>query len=127
MARATVTTMSANVRNALIVVALAAAVFLLPGGGNGADLVSAVLGTLITASFAFIGYRLYREHRIDLYALGDQHRGLLYGALAIAIWAMAARVRLFATSPGILLWCALIGGAAYALVVVYRRYRDVSY
>lgn len=119
--------MPANARNALIVVALAAAVFLLPGGGSGADLVSAILGTLITASFAFLGWRLYREHRIDLLGLGDQYRGLLYGSLALIVWAMAARPRLFSATPGVLLWVALVGGAVYALVIVYRRYRDVSY
>jgi hypothetical protein len=119
--------MNANARNALIVVALAAAVFLLPGGGTSADLARAVLGTLITASFAFLGWRLYRENRIDLFSLGDPWRGVLYGAIAAAVWAMAARPRLFQSTPGILLWCALIGGASYALVLVYRRYRDVSY
>ncbi len=119
--------MNATARNALIVVALAAAVFLLPGGGSSADFVAAVLSTLITASFAYFGWRLYRENRVDLYALGNQHRGLFYGAIALAVWAMAARPRLFGTTPGLLLWCALIGGAAYALVLAYRRYRDVSY
>ncbi len=116
--------MSPVVRNVLIVLALAAAVHFLPGGGASADFVAAVLGTLITASFAYFGYRLYRQNRIDLFSLGDQHRGLLYGAIAVAVWAMAARGRLFGTTPGVLLWCVLIGGAAYALVLVYRRYRD---
>lgn len=115
------------VRNAVIVVALAAAVFFLPGGGSGADFVSQVLGTLITVSFAFLGWRTYRERRIDLMSLGDAYRATLYGALAVIVWAMAARGWLFDTTGGILAWCALIGGAAYALVLVFRRYRDVSY
>ena len=119
--------MTAPVRNSLIVLALAAAVFLLPGGGSSADFAAAVLGTLITASFAYLGWRLYRENRVDVEALGDQHRALLYGALAAVVWAMAARPRLFSTGSGTLLWFALIIGAAYALVVVFRRYRDVSY
>jgi hypothetical protein len=119
--------MNATVRNALIVVALAAAVYLLPGGGNGASFVSQVLGTLITASFAFLGWRMYRERRMDLESLGDPHRGMLYGALAAIVWAMAARGWLFDTTAGILVWCALIGGAAYALVLVFRRHRDLSY
>lgn len=119
--------MSTPVRNALIVLALAAAVYALPGGGESADFVSAVLSVLITASIAFFAYRFYRENRMDLYGLGDRHRGLLYGALGALVLMMAARVRLFDTSGGALLWFAVVIGSVYALYVVFTHYRSERY
>ncbi len=119
--------MSTTARNVLIVLALAAAVYALPGGGRSASFVEALLGILITASFAFLGWRLYRENRVAFFSLGDRHRGLLYGALGALVFALAARLRLFETSGGKLLWVAIMGGAIYALVVVFRHYRSYQY
>ncbi|MCW3012002.1 MAG: hypothetical protein JWO90_2406 [Solirubrobacterales bacterium] len=119
--------MSTDARNALIVVALAAAVYAIPGGGDSADFVAALLGILITASFAFIGYRLYRENRVAFFSLGDRYRGMLYGAIGAIVFAMAARVRLFESGPGALLWVVLVAGAIYALVLVFRHHRSYDY
>jgi len=119
--------MSTNVRNVLIVLALAAAVYAVPGGGSSADFVGSVLSVLITASIAFFAYRFYRENRIDLFGLGDRHRGLLYGGLGAIVLMMAVRVRLFDTPGGGLLWFAVMIGAFYALYVVFRHYRSEQY
>jgi hypothetical protein len=98
---------TSTVRNILIVVAIAAAVFAIPGGGDAASFVAGLLSAGITATFAFIGARFYRENRVAIFSLGDGYRALLYGALA--------------------LWFALIGGASYALAVVWRYYRSYSF
>lgn len=119
--------MSATTRNVLIVLALAAVVYAIPGGQRSADFVASVLGILITASIAFFGYRLYRENRISIFSLGDRFRGLLYGALGAAVLMMAARDRLWDSAAGTLLWFAVIGAASYALVLVYRQYRSNAY
>ena len=114
----------ATARNVAIIVAISAVVAFLPGGGDSAAFVGAVLSTLITVAFAWIAARLYREHRLGLFSLGDQHRALLYGALGTLVFAMAALTRLFDEGGiGVLLWFALVGGASYALVVVYRHWR----
>src|SRR5919197_630832 len=110
--------MSAGVRNVLIVAVLAAAVFALPGGGRTASFASAGLGLAGSASFALIGARLYREHRMTIFGLGDRHRALLYGSVAVAVLAMAARRRLWETGTGTLLWLVLIVAASLALVEV---------
>lgn len=113
--------------NLLVVLALAAAVFALPGGGDTADLVLALLSTLILMSFIAFGWRLYREHRIDLYSLGDAHRGALYGGIGAIVFALAARVRLLETGPGTLLWFAIVSGAVVALYRVYVHWRSLAY
>jgi len=115
---------SAPVRNVLIVVALAAAVFALPGGGDTAAFVLAILSTLILMSFVAFGWRLYREHRVDLYSLGDGHRGALYAAIAALVFALAGRVQLLETSAGGVVWFALVGGAIYALYRVFVHWRN---
>jgi hypothetical protein len=69
------------------------------------------------------GCGLYREHRVALYSLGDRHRGLLYGSIAGGLFVYMARVRMWQTGIGELLWFVLIGGIAYALFVVFRRWR----
>jgi len=119
--------MSTNVRNVLIVLVLAVAVYAVPGGSNTAAFLRAVLSVLITASIAFFGWRLYREHRVAIFSLGDRHRGLLYGALGALVLMTAASGRLFATAAGTLLWFAVVVAAAYALYVVYREYRSNAY
>lgn len=119
--------MSTGLRNTLIVFAIAAAVHFTPGGGTTADTIGALLSIAITVSFVLIGARLYRENRVAIFSLGDRHRGLLYGALGIAVLAMAGRRELWESGPGLLLWMAMIGGASYALVQVYRYYKSYSF
>jgi hypothetical protein len=111
-------------RNLAIILAVAAAVYFLPGGGNAAALVYAVLGTLILVSLVLLAARFYREHLTDLYGLGDTWRSVLYGALALAVLVMAARARLVSTGVGALAWIAVIGGASYAVYLCWRRYRE---
>jgi hypothetical protein len=111
-------------RNALIVVAIAIAVFAIPGGGRAASFVGAVLGIAISAAFALIAARFYRENRVAIFSLGDRHRGLFYGAIAVAVLAMAARQRLWQTGAGLFFWLVLIAAASFAVYEVVRRYRE---
>jgi hypothetical protein len=115
---------SESARNVLIVLAVAAAVYFIPGGGDTASFVGALLSIGITLAFVLIGARLYREHRVEIYSIGDTHRALLYGAIGVAVLAMAAIGRLFDSGAGILAWFVLVGGASLALAEVIRRYRS---
>jgi hypothetical protein len=113
-------------RNVVIVLALGALVAFGPGGGDAASVIAAVLSTLILASFVWLAARFYREHQYELDGLGDRWRGLLYGAIALAIFAMAARQRLLDTGAGAVLWAACIAGAAYAAYRVWRHWREYA-
>jgi hypothetical protein len=111
------------VRNVLVIVAIAAAVAFLPGGGDTADVVAATLSVAILAAFVMIFARLYREHRMTIFGLGDRDRGILYGSLGVVVVAMAARERLFDTGAGTGLWFALMIAAGFGLYVVWRNWR----
>jgi hypothetical protein len=113
-------------RNVAIVLVLAAAVAFIPGGGTTAGLVGGILSTLIFVSLVFFAYRFYREHRLELDGLGDRWRGLLYGAIAAVVLALAGLPRLKDSSGGTLVVVVVLGGAAYAFYAVWRRYREYA-
>jgi hypothetical protein len=110
-------------RNIGIIVALAAIVAFAPGGGEGASLISQLLSAVFTVVIALILGRLYLQFRTDIYGLGDRWRLVLYGSVAVIIVTLAASNRLFDSGAGALAWFALMGGAAYALYLVWRQYR----
>jgi len=111
------------VRNVGIVVLIAAAVYALPSGGTLASTVGAVLGVALGAAIALLALRGYREYRERIYLLGDRHRALFYGSLALAVYLYVAHTRMWRTGTGQLLWILLALAALWGLVEVYRRYR----
>jgi hypothetical protein len=112
-----------TIRNFTIVLLIAAAVEFLPSGGRVANTFGVVLLVAFYTGVAYLGQMLYREHRVSLFSLGERHRALLYGAVAVGFVALAARGRMWETGIGELLWFALIGLVIYSLVAVYRFWR----
>jgi hypothetical protein len=110
-------------RNVAIIALIAAAVEFLPGGGQVASAFGAALWVVFAAGFGFFAYRLYREHHVTLYGLGDRHRALMYGALVVGFVTAAAQSRMWRTGFGEFAWFALIGVAVYTLLAVYRYSR----
>lgn len=113
-----------TIRNVLIVLAIAAAVEFLPGAGRVAATFRAILWVALAAGIGYVGVRLYREHRISIHSLGDRHRAMLYGALALGAILIAGRTKMWETGGGELAWFALLGVAVYALLAVYRFWRS---
>jgi len=112
-----------TVRNVAIVLALAAAVEFLPGGSRAAETFRSVLWVAFAVGIAYMGVRLYRERRVDIYGLGDRHRGLLYGALAVGVALAAGKERMWQTSFGEFAWFVLLGTIVYTLFAIYRYTR----
>jgi hypothetical protein len=110
-------------RNIAIVLAIAAAVEFLPGGGRGASTFEAALWVAFGVGIGYFGLRLYREYRVTLHGLGDRSRGLLYGALATGVFLLTARGRMWQTGVGELVWFVLAGSVVYALLATYRAWR----
>ena len=111
-------------RNLAIIAAIAAAVAFVPAGGRAAEAFSAALGVGFALGFGLIGLRFYREHRISIHSLGDRHRALLYAGLSVALFAVAARGRMWLTGVWEFVWFVLVGFAVYALVAVFQRWRS---
>jgi hypothetical protein len=113
-------------RNIAIVVLLALVVWLVPGGGEGADFISQLLGAIFIVLLALGCALLYRRFRGEIFSLGDTWRFALYAAVGVAIVTVAASRRLFDTGAGAVLWFGLIAGASYTLYLVWQHHRSYS-
>jgi hypothetical protein len=113
-----------NLRNVLIVLLIAGAVYAIPGGGRAASTVEAVLLVGIGLAIGFLGLRLYRERRMWLFGLGDRYRALLYGSVAAGFIAIAGRQRMWETGVGELVWFLLVGFVVYGVLAVLRHARS---
>lgn len=110
-------------RNIAIVLAIAAAVYFLPGGGRAASTFAAALWVGFGLGIGYLAVRLYRERRVWLYGLGDRHRALLYGGIATGVFAYVGRARMWSSEVGKPAWFVLVGCALYSLFLVYRHVR----
>ena len=117
--------MNATARNIVIILALAAAVAFLPGGGTASSVVLEGLSLVFLAGVAWVASILYREHRGSLYLLGDGKRALLYGAAVVLAVTLTATPRLWHSSAGSIAWLVLVGASVYtgfAVIWAARRY-----
>ncbi len=110
-------------RNAGIVILIAAAIYALPGGGRLESTIGAVLGVALGTAIALLAVRGYREYKDQIYLLGDGHRALFYGSIALAVFLYVGYHTMWQTGAGQLLWIVLALAAVWGLVEVYRRYR----
>lgn len=108
----------ANLRNALIVLVIAALVVVIPGGGTGAGVATQVVSIAFLGALGWYASLMYRQHRVELYSLGDRRRVALYASVAVAALTLTATSRLWHTPAGSIAWLVLIGGAAYGVVAV---------
>ena len=105
--------MASGVRNVLILLALAALVAIVPGGGTASNVVLQALSLAFIAAFGWVGMILYREHRVTLYSLGDRRRAILYVSAGIVVLTLSASPKLWHTGGGKLAWFALLALALY--------------
>ena len=114
-----------HLRNIAIVVLLAVAVWQVPGGDRAGSTVANVLSIIFLGGLLFLGYRLYMENRETIFGLEERQRGVLYAAIAlIAITLVATRRMWEAGGVGAIVWLMMIGAGVYALVGVWRAYRE---
>ena len=113
-----------HLRNIAILILLALAVWLIPGGDASALTISNLLSLAFVGALLFLGYRLYMEHRETIFGLEDRQRGILYAALALlAITLVATRRMWDAGGIGAVVWLVFMGGGIYAIYAVWRTYR----
>jgi hypothetical protein len=105
-------------RNVAILLALAAVVTFLPGGGAVAEVVGRTLSLAFLAVLAWGLAYLYRSHRLDLEQLRLGFRLLLYLAGGVLVLA-------FAGTSGVVLLILLVA-VALALLAVWQEYRTLA-
>ena len=112
-----------HVRNWLIILVIAGLVVALPGGGTASSVALQAASLAFLAAIAWVASRMYREHRMTLYSLGDRRRAIVYVAVGVATLTFSASARLLVGGAGTVVWLVLIGGAAYAVFAVFRAAR----
>ena len=111
--------------NIVVVLAIAAVVDIVPGGGTGASVVVQSISLIFLGALAWVVSLMYREHRNALFSLGDVRRAGLYTAAGVLCVTLTATSRLLSSSLGSVAWLVLIAGSLYAGgAVLYsaRRY-----
>jgi hypothetical protein len=107
-------------RNVAIILALAAVVDLVPGGGAAADTIMVAISMAFFAAIAWSLFRLYNSQELTLMSMPDGRRAILYGSVG-AIALLVAGYETFADmGGGILLWIGLMAGAVALIFVVWR-------
>jgi hypothetical protein len=107
-----------------IVALIALALFLLPGGGSALDVALTLLTIAFFTAIALLGYRLFRQYRMEIDSLEARLRLVLYGSVGLAFLTFTATNRLFEEGgAGVLAWLALLGLASYGVFWVWSRYR----
>ncbi len=114
----------ANIRNVVIVLFLAAVVDLVPQGSSAAQFLIQLISLAFIGAIAWVASRLYREHRLSLYSLGDRRHAVIYLAAGVATLTLTASSRLFATGIGSVVWLLLLAACAFAVFRVVRAARE---
>lgn len=111
-----------------IVAVIAFAIVALPEGDAFTTFVTGLLSATFLGLFAISGARIYRQ-RSDWFAeLPDRNRGLLYGAIAVAILAIVGTARFGELGfAGILIEVLLLIACAGVAVWVWRESRRYAY
>ena len=118
--------MTSTVRNVLIVLLLALAVYALPGGGLGAEIVGTLISIAFSVGIWFFLMRLYRENRMTIFGLDDRFRLVLYAALAGLLFVGASAGRWWESGPLTFLWFVVFGACVYGLVLTWRHFRSYA-
>jgi hypothetical protein len=111
-------------RNVAIVLLLAALIDVVPGGGPAAQTLIQVISLAFLGVIAWVASRLYREHRMSIYGLGDRRRAIVYAAAGVATLTFTASSRLFQSGIGSVVWLLLLAGCAFAVFWVFRSARE---
>ena len=109
-----------TLRNVAIILALAAVVDFLPGGGAAAATVMAALTLIFMAALAWFVYRLYREQQLTLSTLTDLQKAGLFGAVGGIALLIVAYDEFSSWGGGVLLWIALIAGCIGGIFLIWR-------
>jgi len=112
-------------RNIAIIALLALVVAAVPGGGNLADAILAVLMIAFLVILGALGFLLYRQNRLAYLTLPERQRTLLLGALGAIVLMIAGADELLDTGGGTLIWIGVLGLSVYAIARVVAEARSL--
>ncbi len=108
-------------RNIVIILALAAGVDFLPGGGAAAATVLSALMMIFLAAIAWLLYRVYHEQQLTLATLTDARKAGVFGAVGAMALLVVAYDDFRSWTGGIVLWVALMAGCVGIIFLIWRQ------
>lgn len=108
-------------RNAAVVMLLAALVAFVPAGGNAAEAILTAITMAFLAAIAWTVFVLSRQNQLTLATLSDGRRALLYGGLGLIALLIAGSDEMLASGGGTLAWIVLLGAAVAAIWKVWTE------
>ena len=115
-----------NLRNAIVVLALAGAVAFAPAGSNAADVALTLITMAFLVAIAWTAYVFSRENQLTLASLSDGRRAVLYGSLGLIVLLIVGTDELFNTGGGTVAWILLFGAAVAAIYLVWKEANTYS-
>ena len=109
-----------TVRNIAVILALAAGIDFLPGGGAAAATVLSALMLIFLAAIAWLLYRVYREQQLTLATLTDARKAGIFGAVGAMALLVVAYDDFRSWTGGIVLWIALMAGCVGIIFLIWR-------
>ena len=113
-------------RNIAIILALAAGIDFLPGGGAAAATVLTALTMIFFAAIAWLLYRVYREQQLTLSTLSDARKAGLFGAVGGIALLVVAYDNFTSWRGGLVLWLVLIAACAGIIFMIWRSATSYS-
>ena len=115
-----------TIRNVAIIMLLALAIAVLPGGDEAAETILLALTMAFMAAIGFLVFRLYRDQEMTLATLSDLQRAGLFGAVGAIALLIVGYDEFDDFAGGILLWIALMAGAVAAIFFIWRSATSYS-
>lgn len=107
-------------RNIAIIMLLALAITVLPGGDEAADTILLALTMAFMTAIGFLAYRLYRDQEMTISSLSDPQRAGLFGAVGAIALLVVGFDEFDDFGGGIILWIALMAGAVATIFLIWR-------
>ena len=111
-------------RNIAIIAVLALIVAAVPGGGNLADGILALLMVVFLGLIGIAAYVGYRQNRLAFLSLEEGQRTLLLAALGAIVLMIAGADELLDTGAGTLVWIGVLGLSIFAIVRLFAASRS---
>lgn len=109
------------VRNVAVVLGLALAITVLPGGGNVTEAILTALSLAFIAAIGLLIGRFWQQQGLTLDVMTDRDRAILYASLAALVLMVAGIDELLDSGGGTLLFLAVTGGAVYGVFTAWRN------
>lgn len=115
-----------TVRNVAIIALLAFVVAVVPGGGEAAEVIWAMLSMAFLTVIAWAVYRLYNERQMTLMAMTDGQRGLLLGSVAAIVLLFVGFEEFRQHDGGMFVWIVLLAGVIATIFFTIRSASEYS-